>query len=178
MRSASGADPPRPSRRAALLLVPVLITVHNAEEALFIPAALRIIPRRLPPGLAGLIPSYPQFLAALAVATAIPWLVWLFGVARGESRTGVVVLLLVQTVMLVNVASHVGAAVILRGYAPGLATALALNLPFSIHLLRRAMAERWIARRTLGLLLAGAVVIHGPGLLGLMWLAGRATGGS
>jgi Protein of unknown function with HXXEE motif len=177
MRSASRADPPRASQRTALLLVPVLITVHNAEEALLIPAALRVLPRRLPASLAGSIPTYPQFLAALAVVTLVPWLVWFFGARRG-SRAGIVALLLVQTVMLVNVASHVGAAVCLRGYSPGLATALALNLPFSIHLLRRAMAERWISRRTLALLFAAAVFIHGPGLFGLMWIAGRAIDGS
>jgi hypothetical protein len=178
MRSASRADPPRGSRRTALLLVPVLLTVHNAEEALLIPAALRVLPRRLPAGLAGLIPTYPQFLAALAVVTLVPWLVWLLGVAWRETRAGVTLLLLVQTVMLVNVASHVGAAVFLGGYAPGVVTALALNLPFSIHLLRRARAERWISRRTLAILFAAAVFIHGPGMFGLMWLAGRAASGS
>lgn len=178
LRSAGRADPLGVSRRTALLLVPVLITVHNAEEALLIPSVLRVLPRRLPSGLGLSIPTYPQFLAALAVVTLVPWLVWLFGVARRETRAGVTLLLLVQMVMLVNVASHVGAAVFLGGYAPGVVTALALNLPFSIHLFRRAMAERWISLRTLAFLFTAAVLIHGPGLFGLMWIAGRAIGGS
>lgn len=75
--------------------------------------------------------------------------------------------------MLVNVVSHVGSAVFLRGYAPGLATALALNLPFSIYLLRRAIAERWVSRRTLAPLVIVAVLVHGPGIAGLMWIASR-----
>ncbi|HEX8242934.1 MAG TPA: hypothetical protein VF541_05550, partial [Longimicrobium sp.] len=62
--------------------------------------------------------------------------------------------------------------VFLRGYAPGVATALALNLPFSIHLLRRAYRERWIGRRTLVLFLPLAVLLHGPVILGVIWLAG------
>ncbi|HYH82392.1 MAG TPA: hypothetical protein VEX86_21550 [Longimicrobium sp.] len=56
--------------------------------------------------------------------------------------------------------------------------ALALKLPFSIYLLRRTAAEGWSSRRTLVLLVAGAVLIHGPGLLGLMWLGSRATAAS
>jgi len=178
MRSASAADAPRRSRRAALLLVPVLITVHDAEEALAMPAALRTLPARLPASLAGLIPTVPQFLAALAFVTVLPWVVWLLGVARRETRTGIVLLLLMQAVMLVNVASHAAAAIFLRGYAPGVATALAFNLPFSVYLLRRALAERWISRRTLLIIVAAAVLIHGPGILGAMWVAGRIAGGS
>jgi hypothetical protein len=87
-------------------------------------------------------------------------------------------LLLLQSVMLVNVVSHVGSALFLRGYAPGLVTALALDLPFSIYILRRAIGDGWISRRTLVLFGMGAVLIHGPGILGLMWLAGRISGAS
>lgn len=179
MRSASPADPPPISRRAALLLVPVLITVHNAEEALAMPAALGVLSTRLPAQLASIIPTYSQFLAALAIVTVLPWLIWLLGIARRETRSGIILLLLlVQMVMLVNVASHVAAAVFLRGYAPGVVTALALNLPFSIYLLRRAMREGWISRRTLIVLMLAAVLIHGPGILGLMWIGERIAGAS
>jgi hypothetical protein len=178
MANAAPAGRPRLSSRAALLLVPVLITLHNAEEALAMPAALRILPTRIPAQLAGMIPSYPQFLAALAIVTVLPWLIWMIGIARRESRAGIVALLLVQAVMLANVASHAGAAILLRGYAPGVATALALNLPFSLYLLRRAIREGWISRRTLALLGMAAMLIHGPGLLGLMWLSGRLSGAS
>ncbi|HET7233114.1 MAG TPA: HXXEE domain-containing protein [Longimicrobium sp.] len=173
--------PPRPasalhlSQRAALLLVPVLITVHNGEEALGMPRVLRSVPTGVPPVFVGMIPTYSQFLAALAIVTAAAWMIWALGPARRSGR-GITALLLVQMVMLVNVASHVGAAVFLRGYAPGVVTALALNLPFSIYLFRRAIRERWISRQTLALLGAGAVLIHGPGLLGLMWIARRLPG--
>lgn len=41
---------------------------------------------------------------------------------------------LLQMVVLLNVVSDLAAAVfVMRGYSPGLATALAINLPFSIH---------------------------------------------
>ena len=111
-----------PSRTLALLGVPVLLTLHNAEEALFVPAALPAVAARLPPSLAGSLPSPGQMHAALAVATVVPWLAWLLGPARGDSRTGTRVLLLLQCIVLANVAWHVAAAVALGGYAPGVAT--------------------------------------------------------
>lgn len=44
--------------------------------------------------------------------------------------------------LLLNVAWHVTAALMLfGGYAPGLVTAVALNLPLSVLVLRRAAAE-------------------------------------
>ncbi|MEW5931304.1 MAG: HXXEE domain-containing protein, partial [Gemmatimonadota bacterium] len=83
-----------------------------------------------------------------------------------------VFLLFVQSVLLVNVASHAASAAFLGGYAPGLATAVAVNLPFSVLLLRRAHRERWVSRRTLVALLPAALLFHGPGLLALLAAAG------
>jgi hypothetical protein len=159
-------------KRLALLGVPVLLTLHNAEEALFVPTALRAAAARLPASLAAVLPAPEAMYVALAVATIIPWLVWMLGAGRGDSRLGTRVLLLLQCVVLVNVGWHVTAAVALGGYASGLATALALNLPFSVYLLRRALRERWEARRTLGGLLALALLIHGPGVALLLWAVG------
>ena len=68
--------------------------------------------------------------------------------------------------------SHVGATVILGGYAPGTVTALAIHLPFSVSLLRRAAREHWVRPRDWPALGAAAVVLHGPVLLGVMVLAG------
>jgi hypothetical protein len=133
---------PRPIS-IALLGVPVLMTLHNAEEALFFPRMLPQVVARLPASLAGALPTAEQMHVALAVGTVVPWLVWLLGVRRRETRLGVRLLLLLQFLMLINVGWHAAAAVVLGGYTPGLATALAFNLPFSIYLLRRAMRERW-----------------------------------
>ncbi|MEV0403412.1 HXXEE domain-containing protein [Actinoallomurus sp. NPDC050550] len=53
-------------------------------------------------------------------------------------------------VMLLNVAlPHVPAAVAARGYAPGLVTALGLNLPIGAAVLRSAVREGAISRRGL-----------------------------
>jgi hypothetical protein len=145
-------------RRIALLGVPLLLTLHNAEEALTISRTLPAVAARVP-ALAGALPTAAEMRVALVVATVVPWLVWLLG---RESRVGMRLLLLLQCIVLVNVAWHGVAAIVLRGYAPGLATALALNLPFSTYLLRRALREGWVTRRGLSALLAAALLIHGP----------------
>ena len=173
MSDAPPANAPRGgvSRRAALLLVPLLLTVHDAEEALFVPGALRTVLHRVPVQYTNLVPTTRQMYGALVIATVVPWLIWLAGAARRETRAGVAALLLIQCIVLVNVAWHVGAATWLHGYAPGVATALALNLPFSIWLLQRAWRERWIDRRVLAAFLPLAVLLHGPIVFALTWLA-------
>ncbi len=133
---------------------------------------------RMPPALRGVLPAvtYPQFLVALAAVTGVPLAVALAADLR-RSGPATVFLLFVQAVLLVNVLSHVASAVFLGGYSPGLATALAVNLPFSVHLLRRARRERWAGRRTLLALIPAALLFHGPGLLALLaaaaWVAPR-----
>ena len=54
------------------------------------------------------------------------------------------------------------------GYAPGLVTALVLNLPFSLYLLRRAIREQWLSRPARWALVPGAILLHGPLLAALL----------
>jgi hypothetical protein len=152
-------------------MIPIFLLLHNVEEALTIPSYLPRVAAslliRLPADVV------PIFFGALTVVTLIPFIVaaWVF--FRPRSRAALWSLLLIQTVVLVNVFSHAAvAAFVLHGYAPGVLTALAINLPFSIYLLRRAVRENWLSRRALRLLLPSALVVHGPILVGLMILAG------
>ena len=137
-------------------------------------AVLPRVPALVPPALRDVVPvvTYPQFLVALVVVTAVPLAVALGGDLR-RPGPATVFLLFVQAVLWVNVLSHAASAAFLGGYSPGLATALAVNLPFSVYLLRRARRERWVGRRTLLVLLPAALVFHGPGLLALLAAAGR-----
>lgn len=169
-RAAAGAD------RRLLLAAPALLTLHNLEELLAMPRALAAVAARMPDAARTVLPAVtlPMFAAGLAVATLLPWAVaWM---ALSGRRGGVYGVLLVQTTLLVNVASHLASAAFLRGYAPGLATALLINLPFGVHLLRRARREGWTGARGWTLLLPLALFIHGPVLIGLLWLSGRMTG--
>jgi hypothetical protein len=166
---------PRPDRRL-LLAVPALLTLHNLEELLAMPRALPAIAARMPDVARAVLPAVtpPMFAAALAVATAVPWA--FAAMALAGRRAGVYGVLLIQATLLVNVASHLASAAFLRGYAPGLATALFVNLPFSVHLLGRARREGWTERRGWAMLFPLALVVHGPGFVGLLWLSGRLTG--
>jgi hypothetical protein len=89
-------------------------------------------------------------------------------------RTCLAPLLLIQATLLLNVVWHVVAAIVLfDGYAPGLATALLLNLPFSVYLIRRAAREHWVSRRARWALLPSALAVHGPILSALLVLMER-----
>lgn len=158
-------------RRYLLWLVPLLLTLHNLEEAVFMQGFLGRFAERIP-----ILPTvtYGQFLLALAVVTLAPYAFAASGPLERRSRAFLLVLA-TQMVVLVNVAAHVAAAVWARGYAPGLVTALLVNLPFSLFLFRRALRGAWVKPRDLAWLLVAALLVHGPGLVGLMVLAGWAV---
>ncbi len=150
--------------------------MHNTEEAITFPRYLPLVLARLPEtwrSLAGPI-TLGQVWAALAVVTLIPFALAAWATLRPEQAAPVWLLLLVQATLLLNVIWHVSAAIVLfDGYAPGLATAVLLNLPFSIYLIRRAARENWVSPRARWALLPSAVAIHGPVLSGLLSLTER-----
>jgi hypothetical protein len=157
--------------RTAVWLVAGLLTLHNAEEAV-------LFPRYLPIALAHLRPLWPgrvlpgtttAIWAALVVVTVLGVAAAAWVTTSPSSRPARWTLLLVQTTVLLNVVWHVAAAVVIfRGYAPGLATAVALNLPYSIYLLRRAIVEDWVSRPAFWALVPAAAIVHGPALLALL----------
>ncbi len=158
-----------------LWLVPALFAVHNLEEGLlmkrYLPAARAAMPERLK-RLIGIY-SYRQFVALLVFITALAFLIALSGdPAAPESAAGYA-LLAIQATMLLNVASHVGAAVLMRGYSPGLVTAVLVNLPFSLWLIAIVWREHWYSSSALLWLIPLALLLHGPVLLGLLWAAAR-----
>ena len=159
---------PRPR---VLWLIPLLLAIHNAEEALLFPRYLPLVLSRLPEGwraLAGAI-TLGQVGLALALVTLIPLLLAIWAFRQPDSDLPLWLLLLVQATVLLNVFWHIGtAAVVFDGYAPGLVTAVLINLPFSIYLLSRASRERWVTRRALWGLVPGALLMHGPLLSALL----------
>jgi hypothetical protein len=145
--------------------------VHNAEEAIFFPRYLPFVLARLPSGLQAVAGPVTSGQVWLALATLT---VGAFGIAawaalRPASRLAQWLLLLIQAALLVNALWHVAAAVVLfGGYAPGVVTAVLLNLPFSVYLLARARREEWLSRTALWALLPSALLVHGPLLSALL----------
>jgi hypothetical protein len=164
------------SRRAAIWLVPVVLAVHNAEEAIAfrrflprlassLPGPLRTIEQRL---------SFGSMLTVLVLVTLVGVAVALWSTLRPRSRAALWAVLAVVATIALNVGSHVvSAIVIVRGYAPGLVTAVLVNAPFAVYLFRRAFRERWLPRRAIFWTIPAALVLHGPVLVGTLWLAGR-----
>ena len=68
--------------------------------------------------------------------------------------------LFLESVLLVNAGWHIFAAWVRGGYAPGVLTAVLINLPFGVYVLRRAVSEQWIPARTAWLLIGIALVLH------------------
>jgi len=118
--------------------------------------------------------SYATMLIVLRALSAIAFLVALVAVVRPEPRSTLWVLLVLETTVAVNVIAHVlTAATVFHGYAPGLATAVLVNAPFAIYVLRRVWREQWVSPAALWATVPASLVLHGPILVGGLWLAGR-----
>jgi hypothetical protein len=161
-------------RRLVLWLVPIFTTIHNLEEALLMPVMLERRNSSVTGSLQELIPpiTYRQFLIALAITTVIPYLIASCGDLRLKGGAAVYLLIIFQAMMLVNVLAHGVMAVMMRSYAPGLATALILNLPFSIYFLKRADREQWVNKKALRLAFVIGGLLHTPGLTAVILMAG------
>ncbi|MEA2707291.1 MAG: hypothetical protein QOH22_2079 [Gemmatimonadaceae bacterium] len=166
------------SRRTVVWLVPVLLTFHNAEEAFafrsYMPRMGALLPEPFATFEASL--SYSTMLAALTVLSVLAFLVAVGVSARPQSRGMLWVLLVLEAAVAVNVIAHlIGAVAIFHGYGPGLATAVFINAPFAIYAFRRARREQWLSVSALRSTLPAALVLHGPVLLGGLWLASLAS---
>ena len=93
------------------------------------------------------------------MATVLPLAVIAWAILRPRTALLVSVLLL-ECVLPVNAGWHILAAWVTGGYAPGVITAVLINLPFGVYVLRRAVKEQWIRTETAWQLIAIALVLH------------------
>ena len=139
--------------RQLLWLVPCLLALHSAEEALTMPqwvmANLPLIRDALP-WKVELTFSPGQLIASVAVATVIPFGVALFGAAGRADTRRALPLILIQAVVLLNAfIPHLYLSLRFLRYNPGMVTATLLNIPFSLYFFRRLLAEKALTRREL-----------------------------
>jgi hypothetical protein len=154
----STAGPESPARW--LWAVPTAIALHNLEEALTVRTALAHIDLPSPWRHAVDGGGLAAFYIAIAVMAAVVFAIAAFGNLRDPSSRSARALLVIQILMAVNAFWHIGVALYFRGYAPGVATAVLVNLPLSYFLLRRCWRERWLSPRTMLVAAAAAAVIH------------------
>jgi hypothetical protein len=163
----------------AIWLAPVLLAVHNLEEALAFETYLARVPSLLPPSVAPLASrlSYPAMLTALVIVTILGVVVAALAAREPSASWGVWSLLVLEATMAVNAAAHLTSAVVLfRGYGPGLVTAVLINAPFAWYCFRRASREQWVSRRALRATMPAALLLHGPVLAGGLWVASLILG--
>jgi hypothetical protein len=127
--------------RTTVWLFAVALTLHNAEEAIWLPAWAK---KR---GYWRISATIGEARFVLLVLTILVYLcAWL---AAAGSTAGTYLICGCALTMLLNVfLPHLAATITLRQYAPGTGTAVFLNLPVTCWLLRRALLERRITIRT------------------------------
>jgi|SRR5271169_6280424 len=151
---------PSLSRNAVLALIGATLVLHTTEEYLtftaYLPPASRL-PRLLPPP--ALLQNPQNLRIALLLATVLPLAVIALAIARPRKSLLVSVLFL-ESILLVNAGWHIYAACVRGGYAPGVLTAVLINLPFGVYVLRKAAKEQWIPVQTAWLLISVALLLH------------------
>ena len=145
----------------------VAIAVHNLEEALGLPAWSRHAGRWHRP--VGAV----EFGFAVAVLTAAAWIVALLAVGAGPGSLGAYLLAGYSLAMLLNVAvPHVLATLVLGRLMPGTVSAVLVNLPVMVLLLRAMIGAGWVEPATFawaGPLVVVALLASIP----LLFAAGR-----
>ncbi len=148
-------------------LFPVAITLHNLEEAIWMPAWSKTAGRWHRP-----VEKIP-FRFAVLVLTLLAYLFAYLGLMGGKQSIGIYLLGGYAFLMLSNVfVPHLIAAIWLKKYVPGIVTGLALNLPVCSILLIFILAEGYVSPWPL--LMTGALFIIGALLLiPLLFRAGK-----
>lgn len=98
--------------------------------------------------LAGLMapPSFQVLQIGWLIVTCVPVLVVLSAVSAGRSRVRDWLVCWVTSIYLANaILPHLIEFAIDRSYAPGVVTAVLVNIPFGILLLRRALQEQYLS---------------------------------
>jgi len=126
---------------------PVAVTLHNLEEAIWLPGwAARHnvhVPWPVAPA---------QFRFVLIVLTLAAWVVTWFSVRFVRRRVWVYLFVGYTFLVFLNVwVPHVPASIVFRAYTPGVVTAVLLNLPVTGILLMRVLRERLIPSRAIAL---------------------------
>jgi hypothetical protein len=133
--------------------LPIVVTLHNLEEAIWLPSAakhLDMLPRQMSPG---------RFRIGVGILTVAAYLITWFSVADGRESAWTYMFVAYTFVMFLNVfVPHLPAAVLLRSYALGVVTAVVVNLPVTTLLLAEIWKYRIVHSLGVALLVFGVPV--------------------
>ena len=123
-------------------LFPIAVTLHNGEEAVWMPGWASQHAGQLPMHPPGALLVRVALIALVIAAFAVTYL------SEREGPRSVWAYLLFGGIvaMLVNVfVPHVPATLLFRSYTPGVVTAVLANLPVMSYLALRAVREQWVS---------------------------------
>ena len=143
-------------------LFAMAITVHNFEEAIWLPAWSKTAGRFHHP--IGIF----EFRFAVIVLTVMAYIAAALTMIGGKGSIGAYLISGYALAMLINVVfPHLLATLVMRRYAPGTATAIALKLPITSMLLYQSFKEGFIDKSEfiyVGPLVVVGILLLIPGL--------------
>jgi len=147
---------------------PIAVAFHNGEEAIWMPRWDLQHAAQLPVHAPGAV----KIRVALVVLTVAAFLVAYLSARKGPGSIWAYLTFGYIIAVLANVlVPHVPAAIVFRGYAPGVVTAVLINLPVMSILAIRMLREGWVRGWK-----AAAFGISVPLVLGaviVLWLSGQ-----
>jgi hypothetical protein len=128
------------SYRNLMWLFPIVVTLHNAEEAIWLPSwSKRAVFWHTP-----VTPGF--FRIVVTVLTVLAFAVTWLSAESGKETVWTYLAFGYMVAVLANVLiPHVALTVALRSYMPGVATAVALNLPVLTLLVVLAIREEYVS---------------------------------
>lgn len=144
---------------------PFAVTLHNAEEAIWMPwwdvRHAAVLPVHSP--------GAWSIRIALGALTLAAFVVTYLSARRGRQSVWAYLTFGYIVTMVANVfVPHIPAAILFHGYAPGIVTATLINLPLLTFLIIRALREGWVSGWKAVAFGAGMPLIIGGGIV--TWL--------
>ncbi len=159
------------SYRSVVWVAAIAETLHNVEEAIWLPGWSRTSGVWHPP-----VGAF-EFRFADAVVTllfyAVIYFFWKRGTAASRCLLGGVLVVILFNVLV----PHLAATIATARYAPGVVTGILLNVPVTVFLLRRGLSDGIFSPRMLAVGTAAVAALALPLLLASFGL-GRAVAGA
>ena len=122
-------------------LFPIAVTLHNSEEAVYMPKWILAHGRQL-----ALHPGAAKIWFGLLLLTLAAFAVTYLSAQKGKRSVWAYLLFGYAVAMLVNVLiPHIPATLVFGEYTPGVVTAVLINLPVMGSLLFKAVREQWVS---------------------------------
>jgi len=152
--------------KQTLWFIPILLLVHNIEEALTMPqwveVNLSVLREKL------FLFRYVNFsrvqlYTSLVLVSLIPFILATFCMREPMKTKRITVLLALQGIIFWNAfVPHLSGIFVLGMYNPGTITAMVINIPFSIYLFRRSVKEGMFTAKNLRSMMLLALAVYLP----------------